>query len=220
MRVREQIAGNPALIAIIEPLLAVWYAIREQVTMLDRQILARARNDQVARRLMTIPGVGVVTALAYTAVIDDPARFRRSVSVGAYLGLTPRRYQSGEVDTTGHISKCGDSLLRGYLYEAAAVLLYRDGRASILKSWGLGLANELACDAPKSRSRASSRSSCTGFGATTANTVGRRRYRRPPPENHARAKAHRNPPTLGRSCVPLGRGRATPRSSLRHASPR
>ena len=134
VRVREQIAGNPALIAIIEPLLSVWHAIRDQVAMLDRQMIARARNDQVAQRLMTIPGVGVVIALAYTAVIDDPARFRRSVSVGAYLGLTPRRYQSGEVDTTGHISKCGDSLLRGYLYEAAAVLLYRDGRASVLKS--------------------------------------------------------------------------------------
>jgi hypothetical protein len=62
-RVREQIAGNPALTAIIEPLLAVWYAIRDQVTMLDRQMLARTRNDQVARRLMTIPGVGVVIAL-------------------------------------------------------------------------------------------------------------------------------------------------------------
>jgi transposase len=119
VRVREQIAGNPALIAIIEPMLAVWHAIRDQVAMLDRQMLARARNDQVARRLMTIPGVGVVIALAYTAAIDDPERFRRSVSVGAYLGLTPRRYQSGEVDTTGHISKCGDRLLRGYLYEAA-----------------------------------------------------------------------------------------------------
>jgi transposase len=140
VRVREQIAGNPALIATIEPLLAVWYAIREQVTMLDRQMLARARNDHVARRLMTIPGVGVVIARAYAAVIDDPARFRRSVSVGAYLGLAPRRYQSGDVDTTGHISKCGGSLLRGYLYEAAAVLLHRDARASMLKSWGLGLA--------------------------------------------------------------------------------
>jgi transposase len=84
-----------------------------------------------------------VIALAYTAVIDDPARFRRSVSVGAHLGLTPRRNQSGEVDTTGHISKCGDSLLRGYLYKAAAVLLYRDGRTSILKSWGLGLAKRI-----------------------------------------------------------------------------
>src|SRR6202048_2790071 len=89
VRVREQIAGNPTLIAIIEPLLAVWHAIRDQVGMLDRQMLARARNDQVARRLMTVPGVGVVAALAYTAVIDDPARFRRSVSIGAYLGLTP-----------------------------------------------------------------------------------------------------------------------------------
>src|SRR6202008_3204856 len=89
VRVREQIAGNPALIAIIEPLLAVWYAVRDQVAMLNRQMLARARNDQVVRRLMTVPGVGVVIALAYTAVIDDPARFRRSVSVGAYLGLTP-----------------------------------------------------------------------------------------------------------------------------------
>jgi transposase len=76
VRVREQIAGNLALIAIIEPLLAVWYAIRDQVLVLDRQMLARARNDDVARRLMTIPGVGVVIALAYTAVIDDPARFR------------------------------------------------------------------------------------------------------------------------------------------------
>src|SRR5437660_9883986 len=118
VRVREQIAGNPAVIAIIEPLLAVWYAIRDQVTMLDQQILARARNDQVARRLMTIPGVGVVTAMAYTAVIDDPARFRRSVSVGAYLALTPRRYQSGEVDTTVHAETCGHIQLRRYPYEA------------------------------------------------------------------------------------------------------
>jgi transposase IS116/IS110/IS902 family protein len=126
--------------------------------------------------------------------LNGVARFRRSVSVGAYLGLTRRRCQSGEVDTTGHISKCGDSLLRGYLYEAAAVLLCRDARAS----GGWGWRNELACDAPKSRSRASSRSSCTGFGAITANTAGRR-YRRPPPEDHARAKAYRNPPNLGGS---------------------
>src|SRR5205085_12325166 len=89
VRVREQIAGNPALITIIEPLLAVWHAIRDQVAMLDRQMLARARNDPGARQLMTIPGVGVVIALAYTAVIDDPDRFRRSCSVGSYLGLPP-----------------------------------------------------------------------------------------------------------------------------------
>lgn len=76
VRVREQIAGNGVLVAIVEPLLVVWHAIREQVEMLDRQILARACADAAARRLMTIPGVGVVVALAYTAVIDDPARFR------------------------------------------------------------------------------------------------------------------------------------------------
>src|SRR6478736_8448891 len=112
VRVREQIAGNPALIAIIEPLLAVWYAIRDQVMMLDRQMLARTRNDNVARRLMTIPGVGVVIALAYTAVIDDPARFRRSVAVGAYLGLTPRRYQSGEVESIARCRRSGGVLQR------------------------------------------------------------------------------------------------------------
>jgi transposase len=143
VRVREQIAGNDVLVAIVEPLLVVWYAIREQVQMLDRQILARARADAAARQLMTIPGVGVVVALAYTAVIDDPARFRRSASVGAYLGLTPRRYQSGEADTSGHISKCGDALLRAYLFEAATVLLQRHSRASTLKTWGLALAKRI-----------------------------------------------------------------------------
>jgi transposase len=143
VRVREQIDGNDVLVAIVEPLLVVWHAIREQVQMLDRQILARARADAAARRLMTIPGVGVVVALAYTAVIDDPARFRRSASVGAYLGLTPRRYQSGEADTSGHISKCGDALLRAYLFEAASVLLQRHARVSTLKTWGLALAKRI-----------------------------------------------------------------------------
>lgn len=143
VRVREQISGNDVLVAIVEPLLVVWHAIREQVQMLDRQILARARADVAARQLMTIPGVGVVVALAYTAVIDDPARFRRSASVGAYLGLTPRRYQSGEADTSGHISKCGDALLRAYLFEAATVLLQRHSRASTLKTWGLALAKRI-----------------------------------------------------------------------------
>jgi len=143
VRVREQIAGNNVLVAIIEPLLVVWHAVREQVTVLDRQILARARTDAAARHLMTIPGIGVVVALAYTAVIDDPARFRKSASVGAYLGLTPRRYQSGEVDTSGHISKCDDGLLRAYLFEAATVLLCRHSRASTLKTWGLALAKRI-----------------------------------------------------------------------------
>jgi len=93
---------------------------------------------------MTAPGVGTLVALAYVSVIDDPARFRRSVSVGAYLGLTPRRYQSGEVDTTGHISKCGDSLLRGYLYEAAALIDARRNLADIRRGEFEGLATKMA----------------------------------------------------------------------------
>jgi transposase len=123
IRVREAIEGNAALSAIVEPLLMAWQALRDQAGVYDREITMKAKSDAAARRLMSVPGVGVVVALAYKAVIDDPARFKRSTSVGAYIGLTPRHYQSGEVDRAGHISKCGDSLLRSYLFEAANVLL-------------------------------------------------------------------------------------------------
>jgi transposase len=140
IRVRDAVDDNQALSVIIEPLLAAWLAIRDQVTILDRQVVLRAKADAAARRLMSVPGVGVIVALAYVAVIDDPTRFKQSTSVGAYLGLTPRRYQSGEVDKAGRISKCGDGLLRSYLFEAANVLLCRHPRPSKLKTWGLGLA--------------------------------------------------------------------------------
>ena len=120
---QRQSLDNAPLAVIVEPLLLAWQAIREQVAALDRQVNRRAKSDPAARRLMTVPGVGVIVALAYTTVIDNPARFKRATSVGAYLGLTPRRYQSGEVDRPGSISKCGDGLLRAYLFEAANVLL-------------------------------------------------------------------------------------------------
>jgi transposase len=142
-RVREAIADNATLAMIVEPLLLAWQALREQIANFDRQINLRAKTDTAARRLMTIPGVGVVVSLAYIAVIDDPGRFKRATSVGAYLGLTPRRYQSGEVDKAGSISKCGDGLLRSYLFEAANVLLSRDARSSKLKTWGLALASRI-----------------------------------------------------------------------------
>ena len=137
-RVREAVADNPALSAITEPLLIAWQAIREQVAIFDRQVLLRAKADAAARRLMSVPGVGVIVALAYAAVIDD-----HSTSVGAYLGLTHRRYQSGEVDKAGRISKCGDGLLRSYLFEAANVLLSRHPKPSKLKTWGLALATRI-----------------------------------------------------------------------------
>src|SRR5437588_11018921 len=85
---------------------------------------------------MTAPGVGPITALCFLATIDDPTRFRRSRSVGAYVGLTTRRFASGEIDWTGRISKCGDKMLRSYLYEAANVLLTRVAKWSALKAWG------------------------------------------------------------------------------------
>jgi len=142
-RVREVIADNPTLCVIIEPLLLAWSALREQAADLDHRVHLRAKNDAVARRLISIPSVGVIVALSYIAVIDDPARFNKSSTVGAYLGLTPRRYQSGSVDVAGHISKCGDGFLRGHLFEAANVLLSRHVRSSALQAWGLSLASRI-----------------------------------------------------------------------------
>ena len=134
-RVRELASGDITLESVIDSLLSVWCCTCEQVQALDRQILAHARADEVCRRLMTAPGIGPVIASAYKAVIDDPSRLKNSSTVGAYLGLTPRRYQSGEVDRSGRISKCGDALLRTYLYEAANVILCRVGKWSCKPHW-------------------------------------------------------------------------------------
>ena len=125
MRTEELIEDRPELVAVIRPLLAARKAIEEQVHNLDRRVLKLARHDMQVRRFMTVPGVGPVTALCFTATIDDPTRFKRSRSVGAYVGLTTRRHASGEVDWSGRISKCGDAMLRMYLFEAAGVLLTR-----------------------------------------------------------------------------------------------
>jgi transposase len=109
----------------------------------SRRLAAEARQDDTVRRLMTAPGVGVLVALTYASVIGDPARFTYSSSVGAYVGLTPRRFQSGEADYTGRISRCGDGLLRTYLYEAAGIILNRVSRWSALKAWGVRLARRI-----------------------------------------------------------------------------
>jgi transposase len=135
-RVRMAIDGHPVLGAIIEPTLKVLEAMRVQLLVYDRAITRRARDDETARQLMSAPGVGTVVAIAYMTAIEDPARFRRSSSVAAYLGMTPRRYQSGEIDHGGRISKCGDGMVRSLLFEAAKVLLSRSARPSVLKTWG------------------------------------------------------------------------------------
>ena len=108
--------------------------------IVGKEIRRFARGDDVCKRLMTAPGVGPVTALTFKAVIDDPSRFKNSSAVGAYLGLTPRRYQSGEVGRKGRISRCGDIQLRAYLFEASNVLLNHVRNWSALKAWGVKLA--------------------------------------------------------------------------------
>jgi transposase len=140
MRAEELIEDRPELAAVIKPLLAARKAVEEQVGDLDRRALKLARHDVVVRRFMTVPGVGPITALCFKATIDDPTRFNRSRSVGAYVGLTTRRHASGEVDWSGRISKCGDAMLRMYLFEAAGVLLTRVPKWSTLKAWGMRLA--------------------------------------------------------------------------------
>ena len=117
-RIKELVENLPDLAALVEPLLVVRRVLREQIAVLHRRLLAIVRNDEVCRRLMTTPGVGPVVALTYRATIDVPARFRNSRAVGAVMGLTPCKYQSGQSDRTGAISKCGDEMLRVMLYEA------------------------------------------------------------------------------------------------------
>jgi transposase len=131
-RVRNLVAASPPG-EVAEALLAAWQAINDQVNTLSRRLIAIAREHQTVQRLMTAPGVGVVVALAYVNVIDDPARFARSSSIGTFVGLTPRRFQSGEEDYTRRILMCGDAMLRGYLFEVAGIILHRVAKWSVLE---------------------------------------------------------------------------------------
>jgi len=139
-RIRELVENLPDLAVLIESLLAVRRVLREQTAVLHRRLLAIARDDEVCRRLMTVPGVGPVVALTYRATVDVPVRFRNSKAVGAVFGLTPSKYQSGEVDRSGAISRCGDDMMRVMLYEAAHIMLVRSTKWSWLKAWAMQIA--------------------------------------------------------------------------------
>ena len=139
-RVRELVAGHPTLLLVAEALLAARAALGEQLSKLEKRVRSLARGDRRVRRLMSAPGVGAVVALTVVAAIDDPARFRSSKAVGAHFGLTPKKYQSGETDVTGRISKIGDAGARTMLYEAANVILTKPVKGSLLKSWAMRLA--------------------------------------------------------------------------------
>jgi transposase len=140
IRILELVDGMPELAEIMTSLLDARQKLREQVGKLHHKLLSIVQEDDVCRRLMTIPGVGPIVSLTFTATIDIPARFKNSKAVGAALGLTPRLNQSGESNRMGRISLCGDDMMRGLLYEAAQVMLTRTLKWSWLKAWAMNIA--------------------------------------------------------------------------------
>jgi transposase len=139
-RIRELVAGHPTLMAIAEALLAARDVLGTQRRGLETRLRTLAKADARARLLMTAPGGGVIVALTFASAIDDPGRFRSSKAVGAHFGLTPKRYQSGETDVMGRISKSGDAGVRTLLYEAANIILTRPVKGAALKSWAARIA--------------------------------------------------------------------------------
>ena len=139
-RVRQLVEGHPTLLAIADALLLARATLAEQLGKLQKRLVSLARDDTRTRLLTSTPGVGVLVALTYVAAIDDPARLRSSKAAGVHFGLTPKKYQSGETDITGRISKIGDASVRTALYEAANVILTRPVKGSSLKSWAMRVA--------------------------------------------------------------------------------
>jgi len=136
---RELIEEHVTMADALIPLLDARLALYQAYLKLDSQVAAQARKDAICQRLMTVPGVGAITALTFKAGVDDPTRFKHSRTVAAHFGLTPRRFQSGEIDNPGRISRAGDADVRSALYVAAHSLVVRSEKWSSLKAWGLRL---------------------------------------------------------------------------------
>jgi transposase len=140
-RVCDLVSGHPSLEMIAQALLAVHAVLLREFKGFESRVRAIARQDAKARLLMSTPAVGPIVALTYASAIDDPGRFKSSKRVGAHFGLTPRKYQSGQTDVTGRISKIGDAAVRTALYEAAHIVLTRPVKGcSQLKSWAMRIA--------------------------------------------------------------------------------
>lgn len=137
--VRKLVVTDEALTYALLPVLDARLELYRSYLELDRRVKDTASDDGVCQRLMSVPGVGPVTALTFKAAVDEPTRFKGSRTVGAHFGLTPRRFQSGEKDGTGRISKAGDARVRAVLYAAATSLLTRTKEWSSLKAWGMRL---------------------------------------------------------------------------------
>lgn len=139
-RIRDLIEGHDMLATVIGAMLQARAALWNEFTRLHRTMLKIARADPVCQRLMSAPGVGALVAVTYRSAVDDPGRFAKSRTVGAYFGLTPKKYQSGETDFDGGITKVGDAMVRTALYEAAHIMLTRATRFSTLKRWAMDVA--------------------------------------------------------------------------------
>jgi transposase len=140
-RVQELASGHPHLEVIARALLAVRAVLRKEFAAFEKQTRKLARTGAQARLLMSVPAVGPIVSLTYASAIDDPTRFKSSKQAGAHYGLTPKKYQSGETDYTGRISKIGDSSVRTALYEAAHIMLTKPLKGcSQLKSWAMRIA--------------------------------------------------------------------------------
>jgi transposase len=139
-RVEALLEGRPDVAPVVQPMLGAWRQLRIQIAAFDKAVRDIVKVSPTCRLLMTVPGIGALTGLAYVSTIEDPDRFRQSRSVGAHCGLTPRQYQSGQIDRSGGISRCGDILTRTLLYEAAGVILTRLKRACGLKDWAEAIA--------------------------------------------------------------------------------
>ncbi|MGH8115442.1 MAG: IS110 family transposase [Rhodanobacteraceae bacterium] len=140
-RIRDLVAGQANLETIAQALLAVHTVLLRELNGFDRRVRQLARTHRQAKLLMTTPAVGPIVALTYAGAIDDPARFRSSKRTGAHFGLTPKKYQSGQTDYTGRISKIGDAAVREALYQAAHVMLTKPVKGcAALKSWAMRIA--------------------------------------------------------------------------------
>jgi len=142
-RIKELVVGHPSLEVLSEALLAAHAVLLREFNGFERRVRTMARQDAKARLLMSTPGVGAIVALTFASAIDDPARFKSSKQVGAHFGLTPRKYQSGETDYTGRISKIGDKEVRTGLFESSHVILTKPVRGFALKSWAMRLAKRV-----------------------------------------------------------------------------
>lgn len=140
-RVRTLVDGQPTLQAVADALLAARTTLARELATLEKRVRSTSRHDDRVKLMMTAPGVGSIVGLTYVAAIDVPERFRSSSSLGPHFGMTPKRYQSGQIDISGRISKIGDGTVRSALYEAAHIILTKPVKdAGALKRWALAIA--------------------------------------------------------------------------------